>query len=88
MPASTCFVRAASKARSKSSVTCTSITSASSASARTAVSVAANCSALRLAHPHLFPAQLRDIKKHSCHIAAGARKTLDVSLRKRIDLQI
>src|SRR6516162_2362803 len=37
---------------------------------------------------HLFPAQLRDIKKHSRHIATGARKTPDVSLRKRITLQI
>src|SRR5215469_8300115 len=38
--------------------------------------------------PHLFPAQLRDIEKHSRHIAAWARKTLDVSLRKGIVLQI
>src|SRR6516225_2238173 len=35
---------------------------------------------------HLFPAQLRDIKKHSCHIAAWARKTLDISFRNRIAL--
>src|SRR6516162_6220473 len=38
--------------------------------------------------PHLFPAQLRDVKKHSRHIAARARKTLDISLRNRIALQI
>jgi hypothetical protein len=38
--------------------------------------------------PHLFPAQLRDVKKHFRHIAAWARKTLDISLRKWIALQI
>src|SRR5215467_10517960 len=37
---------------------------------------------------HLFPAQLREIKKHSRHIAAWARKTLDISLGNRIALQI
>ena len=38
--------------------------------------------------PQLFPAQLRDIKKHSRHIAAWARATLETSLRNRIALQI
>jgi hypothetical protein len=47
IPASMCLVFAASKAPSKSSALRTSIISASSASARTAISVAANCAALR-----------------------------------------
>jgi hypothetical protein len=38
--------------------------------------------------PPLFPNQLWDIKKHSRHIAAWAGKTLDISLRNRIALQI
>jgi hypothetical protein len=38
--------------------------------------------------PYLFPAQLREIKKHSRHIAAWARKTFDIPLRNRIALQI
>jgi len=36
----------------------------------------------------LFSAQLREIKKHSRNIAARARKTLDISHRKGIALQI
>jgi CHAD domain-containing protein len=38
--------------------------------------------------PHLFAAQLREIKKHSRQIAARARKTFDISFGKRIALQI
>ena len=53
IPASTRLVRAESKACSKSSATCTSIISASSASVRTAVSVAANCATLRPGMPKI-----------------------------------
>ena len=38
--------------------------------------------------PHQFSAQLREIKKHSRHIAARARNTLDVPFRNRIAFQI
>jgi hypothetical protein len=32
--------------------------------------------------PHLFPAQLRKIKKYSGHIAAGTREALDIAERE------
>jgi len=38
--------------------------------------------------PNLFPVQLREIKKHSRHIAARVRKALDISFRNRIALQV
>src|SRR6516164_9690127 len=38
--------------------------------------------------PHLFSAQLREIKKHSRHIAAWTGKALDISFGKRIALQV
>ena len=104
IPASTCLNPAASKAPSKSLGTRSSIISASSANARTAVSAAANCAALRVGspkiamresrgtnlfkQPHLFTTQLRDIKTDSRDIAARTRKTLGISHRDRIALQI
>ena len=60
IPASTCLVRTASKACSKSSATRTSIISASSASARAAGSVAVNCAALRSGMPTIAMRESRE----------------------------
>jgi hypothetical protein len=38
--------------------------------------------------PYLLPAHLRNIKKHSCQIAARPRKTLHISHRNGIAFQI